>query len=331
MELSALNVFDAVVLSIILISTALAFMRGFIRTTISLTCWALSVLLSIFMAPYTIRYLEGHVESVPAVALIAYIGGFTVIFTLFAIIFSFITKYARPACDGFVDRSLGAGLGLLRGVLMACLMFVGIMSALKIVTSNQENPDYKGPAWLAEAQTFNFLRLSSSLFEEMVPDDAREWMHKRFNHIGNLASALMPESSARPDSDIPELSAEMQKTLNQIITVLPEDAIDVIDAEYGNVTRKMLSAEEKMDLHAQIVVAYEEALVNGQIISDDRIDPVAVEALKAGIMKILEQIKTKNNVSKGGVLPTPPGATEAPAAYSTEKMQMMQRLVDQFQ
>ncbi|MET0155934.1 MAG: CvpA family protein [Rickettsiales bacterium] len=326
MDFSALNVFDLVIVALVFLSTLFAFLRGFIRTIFSLMCWTLSVVCSVMLAPYLVHYLEGHMHSVWAVLLISYVGGFLVVFTLFAILFGFFVRMARPCCDGFIDRSLGAALGFLRGTLLACIIFSGITWALRVVSDNRDNPDYKGPEWMANAQSYNFLSVSSDFFASSLPKGLRHGMAAGFGRMGNLASSVVdPEGGGV--GGVPPITDKGQETLNAVIAVLPERHIDHIDAYFGPVSSRMMAPEEIVDLRARTLLAYEDAVKNGEIIEENRLPSPDVASLKAEILAQAEALQ-KNEMKR--VEESAKKNAEDPAAYSAEKLKMMERLLDQF-
>ena len=327
MDFSALNVFDVVIITLVLLSTIFAFVRGFIRTIFSLLCWTLSVVFSVMLAPYAIRYLENHMDSVWAVLLISYIGAFVLIFTLFAILFSFIVSLARPCCDGFIDRSLGAALGFVRGAIIACLIFSGVTWGLEVISNNRDNPEYRGPGWIANAQSYNFLNISSDFFASALPEGFRVGLSKGFTRMGNLAASMV-DSSAAPGG-VPAISAESQQTLINIVAILPDEYTDRLDTQFGPVTSRMREPDEIVERRAEVLLAYEEAAAKGEIIDENLLPANNVAILRSEILAQAEALQAIEREKMHNTIKDQQDA-EDPAAYSAEKIKMMDRLLDQF-
>lgn len=357
------DIFDAVIIAVILISAVLAFARGFIKTVFSLLCWGFSLSCALLLGPYLVKTLEDKIDNFYLVLVIAYLGGFAIVFFLFAIIFSFIVRLAQPVTDGFVDRALGAALGLFRGTVIACLMFAGIQSTFAkfepqsradAQREEEEGAEAasapKGPQWLVEAQTYNFLHLTSELFGEMLPDKLVAWAENRADGLfARVVKDTLPEgvpgqkktrNPSGVNADI-ALAPQHGQTLDAIVRVLPEESLNLIDEEYGHVSRKMLTPEEKLDFYARVIDVYNQDLFEGEIMTDMKVPESDVLMMKNEITRLRQQLYEISAKQKGGNASAPgagqPAAKEPAdpddpyAGYRKEQLNMMQRLVDQIQ
>jgi membrane protein required for colicin V production len=121
-----MTAFDFVVIGIIGLSTVLAFARGFIRVVISLLAWVVALVAAFQYADVLAAWLPALGGSTRA----RYIAAFVLIVVavlLFGALFGWLlSRLVRAIGLGFLDRSLGAVLGLARGVL---IVVIGVLIA----------------------------------------------------------------------------------------------------------------------------------------------------------------------------------------------------------
>jgi membrane protein required for colicin V production len=126
-----MTTFDWVVVSVIGLSTLLAFFRGVIRELIALIAWVFGLIFALELTPVlgaALPDIFGH----PAVR---YVIAFTIILVaallLGALVAWPLSKIVRVAGLGFVDRFLGSIFGLVRGVvLVLAFVFVAGLTPL---------------------------------------------------------------------------------------------------------------------------------------------------------------------------------------------------------
>src|SRR5580698_4884696 len=125
MEPHGLNVLDYSVLGIVLLSGLLALMRGFVREVFSLAAWAGAYFAAAkyytLAEPWTHRWIKNQTGATALAAVIVFI----VALTILSIAGHLIAKLIRGRALTAIDRSLGFLFGLLRGVLIVCLCYLG--------------------------------------------------------------------------------------------------------------------------------------------------------------------------------------------------------------
>ena len=113
--------FDLTVIGVIALSTLLAFARGFVRVAVSLATWVVAAIAAIHLSAPLAAVLpefgEGaasrHVAALALVALGVLIVG--------ALVGWLLSRLVHTIGLGFVDRLLGAVLGVARGVVFVVL------------------------------------------------------------------------------------------------------------------------------------------------------------------------------------------------------------------
>ena len=155
------NIIDIVVLVVILISGIVAFMRGFIHEFLSILGWLGGIALGFFGSFYAKPYITPYIQH----ELLAQITGGIVIFILAMFILSYISgKIAdriKSSQLNAVDRSIGFLFGLLRGFVIAVLLFMIVEFVW---------PVDKFPPVLKAAKTVPLLQKSSEGFRNYIGD-----------------------------------------------------------------------------------------------------------------------------------------------------------------
>jgi len=119
-----LNWADIAVLAIVLLSTLISLIRGFVKEAISLATWVLAIWVSLKYTPF----VSGHlVELVDVPSLRLGIAGL-ILFISTLIVGALVNYIIGQLVDktGFsgTDRTLGAVFGVLRGVLVVALVVI---------------------------------------------------------------------------------------------------------------------------------------------------------------------------------------------------------------
>lgn len=140
------NMFDAVVILVFLLSTLLAFFRGFVREVLSLGAWLGAAVITIYaFEPVSTALKDGGTDAKVAY-LLGGLGTYILALLCISIINAVIVRYVKSGSDvGMLDNLLGLGFGALRGAFIISLGYL----VLTLVIPDEENP----PEWMKEAQT----------------------------------------------------------------------------------------------------------------------------------------------------------------------------------
>ena len=140
------------------------FLRGFVHEVLSLSAWiAAIVVLKAFHTPVTAALL--HAVGTPA-------GAAALAFALLFLPSFFLVKFAaksvggktRRSIVGPLDRILGGGFGMLKGLLGATLFFL----LANLATDLVQGPQAKRPEWLTHSRTFPLLNASGRAIVDWV-------------------------------------------------------------------------------------------------------------------------------------------------------------------
>jgi membrane protein required for colicin V production len=160
----ALSALDMVVLLGVGLAGLMGLARGFVTEVLSMLAWVLIVVaLRLFHLPLAERLApivgNGSGAAVLAFALIAgicYFGG--------RLIANAIGGRTRKSVLGPLDRALGLGFGLLKGLILASLAFLLMMLVIDTIDGGPE----RRPDWITESTVYPLLNATSASIAEFV-------------------------------------------------------------------------------------------------------------------------------------------------------------------
>jgi membrane protein required for colicin V production len=182
-----LHLFDLFLLAVIAWSTLRAFLRGFLRELFSLAGLILGIVLAGIYYQRVAILLSRWITSIPAAHITAFLGILVATIVVFGLIGHALKKAASTVGLGFLDRSLGALFGLLRG----CLFGIAIMMPVAAF--------FPGAAWVRQSTLAPYLLQGSHLVSLAVPHDLRQ-------QVQDGAAAILASPPLSPDSPLPATS-----------------------------------------------------------------------------------------------------------------------------
>jgi len=215
MDTSAFTTFDIIVLATILLSTLFAFSRGFVTTALSFLAWGGAFFTAVLgfdmVAPWVQSYItQEDVANIATFALLFFISLF--IFKQIAVM---IGGKVKSSVFGFLDRSLGALFGLLRGYVLVCIAFIAISAFFG-------SPK---PTWFVEAQTYDFVKYGA----EMVTDLTKDMLGDEDDSAAQ--KMIQQAKDSAPSQYIQETASE---TLEAIVDKASQDKLDEIAAKVAD-------------------------------------------------------------------------------------------------
>ena len=178
-----LTAFDVVVLLLISLGGLAGLARGFVTEVLSLMAWVAALFAVHFAYPFA-RPLAIHLTGTDAGgSILAFVGIFLIAFIAFRFVAQMLGSRTRNSVVGPLDRLLGLGFGLFKGLIGAAVIYLVLGLGYDVIDGGGPRP-----GWLATGRTRPLLDLTSRTMVDFV--EAR-------THRGEPGSK---ESSTKKDS-----------------------------------------------------------------------------------------------------------------------------------
>ncbi|HEV3174875.1 MAG TPA: CvpA family protein [Stellaceae bacterium] len=214
-----MNPFDIFVIVLIVLSGLFAFARGFVREALSVGTWVGASLAALYAFPFARPIAERWLAKGIVADAAAALSVFVVVLIALSLVSSAISRRVKDSSLSALDRTLGLLFGLVRGVILACLVYIGVTWAL---------PEANRPPWIKEARTGSLLQIGADKLKALVP-----------NSVRNRAETTAAEAQQRVDQA--RDAAGAIRALEQPIQAAPKTT----DAETG----KGYTADQQRDMN----------------------------------------------------------------------------------
>ena len=155
---------DIIVLFLLGSGAVFGFLRGFVQEALSMIAWVLIILaVYMFHTPATAALAEA-VGSDSGAAVLAFLALVIVIFAVGKWIAKSIGAKSRKSLLGPIDRVLGFGFGMLKGLIIATLIFLLFVMGYDFVYG----ADAGRPEWMTSSRTYPLLNASGEAMSEFV-------------------------------------------------------------------------------------------------------------------------------------------------------------------
>jgi membrane protein required for colicin V production len=155
-----MNTVDAIVLTVIAISTVIAFLRGFVREVLTIGSWIGAALAVLYGFSYLKPTFEHYIKMKLAADLVCGFTLFLITLVLLSILSHVLARFVRGSALTAVDRSLGLLFGLLRGAILVSLAYMLI-----------HNID---PKLVEGARTESMMARGAQILHNMAPKEFAE-------------------------------------------------------------------------------------------------------------------------------------------------------------
>lgn len=182
-----LTALDIIVIVVILLSAALAMVRGFVREVLSIASWVLAALAAYLLYPTFLPIVQPYFESATVALVITVFAVFFVALLMASYITMRISDWVIDSRIGPVDRAAGFLFGAGRGVLL-------LVIAMWFFDFLVPNP----PTWVANASTRPFLEDLGEQLVAMLPEDIEATIDQRLR--GGETPSDAPPPDAAPGS-----------------------------------------------------------------------------------------------------------------------------------
>lgn len=142
------------------------FVRGFAYEVLALLAWIVAIVaLKLFHTPLAERLVE-PVGTEPGAAVLAFALIFLPAYVAVKLFARAVGGRTRRSLLGPVDRILGGGFGMVKGLLGATLFFL----LANLATDMVYGGDAERPAWMTESRSYNFLNASGRAVVDWVEE-----------------------------------------------------------------------------------------------------------------------------------------------------------------
>ena len=150
-------------------AAVLGFLRGFVQEALALMAWILVVLgVRALHTPITDR-LIGPVGSESGASVLAFASIVIVTYALGRWIARSIGARSRKSVLGPIDRVLGFGFGMVKGLIGATLLYLLVV----LVYDTIYGADEPRPEWLGESRTYPLLNASGKAMIDFVQEQRK--------------------------------------------------------------------------------------------------------------------------------------------------------------
>jgi len=157
------TIFDVAILILLGALAIAGFLRGFVQEVLSLLAFAGATIAVGFFHDDATRFLSNYVTNAYGSSLISYALVFVISYVLLRFIARKVGQNVRDSALGPIDRVLGLGFGLVKGLLIATLGVLLFILLYQFVYSDRDVP-----SWLSESRTFPLLRATSDALIDYV-------------------------------------------------------------------------------------------------------------------------------------------------------------------
>ena len=169
-----MNWLDVVLALIVLASVVAGFRKGLSRQVVGVVSVTLALLAGVWSYGLAGSYLLPYLHSRTA----ANFAGFAIVFCgvmlLGSAVSFLIGKFLKVTGLSIFDHALGAGFGILRGLLIAIALVMGMMSFA---------PGETPPAAVVHSRTAPYVIDAARVAAAMAPHELREGFHKTYDQV----------------------------------------------------------------------------------------------------------------------------------------------------
>src|SRR5215468_5306907 len=209
-----MNPFDIFVIVLIALSGLFAFARGFVREALSVGTWVGASLAALYAFPDARAIAERWLDKGIVADSAASLSVFVVVLIVLSLLSSAVSRRVKDSSLSALDRTLGLLFGLVRGVILACLVYIGVGWAL---------PEASRPPWIKEARTGSLLQIGADKLKALVPNSMRNRAEttaaeaqQRLDQARDAAGAIRAlEQPARPSPKATDTETSKGYTTDQ--------------------------------------------------------------------------------------------------------------------
>jgi membrane protein required for colicin V production len=186
------NWLDVVLVLILLISIVTSFRKGLTREVIKLVSVVLAIILGVWLYGFVGAHLLPYLSS-PAVANFA---GFAIVFCgvmlLGSLVGFVVGKFLKVTGLSLFDHVLGAGFGMVRGILISVALVMGI-----VAFAQGERP----PDSVVESRVAPYVGEAARIMAAMAPYELKESFRRTYSRVKTTWEKGMRKGIRRPSGE----------------------------------------------------------------------------------------------------------------------------------
>ena len=164
-----MTVFDAIVLLLVGAAAIGGFMRGFTQEVLSLGAWVLAVLAISALHTDLTAVIYSYFGTPTSAAILAFVLLLLIPYAAMKLIARWFGRKARASVLGPIDRVLGFGFGMVKGVIIVVMAFSVFVLGYDTVWGAAGRP-----TWLTSARTYQFVDASSKAMVQIIRERREE-------------------------------------------------------------------------------------------------------------------------------------------------------------
>ncbi|MFQ5774533.1 MAG: CvpA family protein [Kiloniellaceae bacterium] len=164
MENLPVNVTDAAIGMVIVVSGLFAFVRGLVHELLAIISWVGAAFATLYGFPYVQPTAREWITAPLIADMAAGVAIFLVVLIVLSVITRLLCRRVRDSSLGPLDRSLGLLFGLLRGAVLVCIAWLLLVWVL---------PREDHPGWIAEARSLPLVEQGGAALAALLPERLR--------------------------------------------------------------------------------------------------------------------------------------------------------------
>jgi membrane protein required for colicin V production len=164
MDSLPINLTDAVIVLVIVLSGFFAFFRGFVHEFLAIASWVGAAAAALYGFPYLQPEMRKLIASPLLADMAAGIAIFLVVLIVLTVLTRLLARRVRDSSLGPLDRSLGLLFGFLRGAVLICIAWILFL----FISPREDHPD-----WITEARSLPLVERGSAILVSMIPPRLR--------------------------------------------------------------------------------------------------------------------------------------------------------------
>jgi membrane protein required for colicin V production len=181
------NWLDFVILAILAASVATGFTRGFARAIFAIAATIVGILLATWTYGLAGGFLLDYVSHKSVANFIGFFIVFGAVVLVGAILGRLLAKLFKWVGLGWLDRLMGAGLGLVRGALVA-------LAVVMILCAFSRNPP---PSSVVHSRAAPYLIEAANLVASLAPRELRDGFDSSYEKVKQLWKEMWKSPSGK--------------------------------------------------------------------------------------------------------------------------------------